>query len=203
MHDKNKYEIMKVDVISEEQLDELYNSSALTFVGVSSEEESLNQIVDWLKEKTEISNPLHIYITSGKTMNENYRLTGDNAYPNNLTIISIKIEEIKNINAIVMARFEVGGRWFDDIVDNNAMREKEKNTERQKPKCALIGEDGNIFHLMGIASRTLRNNNMEEEAKEMVIRIEESKCYDEALAIISDYVEITSREDMEEDTFEG
>lgn len=75
--------------------------------------------------------------------------------------------------------------------------------EIKKPKCALIGEDGNIFHLMGIASRTLRNNNMEEEAKEMVIRIEESKSYDEALAIISDYVEITSREDMEEDTFEG
>lgn len=134
MHDKNRCEIIKVDVISKEQLDELYNSSALTFIGVSSKEESLNQMVDWLKEKTEISNPLHIYIISGKTMNENYSLTGYNAYPNNLTIISIKTEDIKNINAIVIARFEVGGRWFDDIVDNNEMREKdfEENEENEE-----------------------------------------------------------------------
>lgn len=55
--------------------------------------------------------------------------------------------------------------------------------EKEKPKCALIGQDGNIFNLMGIASRTLRNNDMEEDAKEMIIRIEESKSYDEALCI--------------------
>ena len=54
----------------------------------------------------------------------------------------------------------------------------------EKPKCALIGKDGNIFNLVGLASRTLRNNNMKEEAKEMVIRIEESKSYNEALGII-------------------
>ena len=41
----------------------------------------------------------------------------------------------------------------------------------EKPKCALIGEDGNIFNLMGIASRTLKRNGMQEEAKEMCNRI--------------------------------
>ena len=69
----------------------------------------------------------------------------------------------------------------------------------EKPKCALIGKDGNIFNLMGIASRTLRNNNMKEEAKEMVIRIEESKSYNEALGIIGEYVEITDEAGLEED----
>lgn len=69
----------------------------------------------------------------------------------------------------------------------------------QKPKCALIGKDGNIFNLMGIASRTLRNNNMREEAKEMVIRIEESKSYNEALGIIGEYVEITDNRGLEEE----
>jgi hypothetical protein len=28
--------------------------------------------------------------------------------------------------AIVIPRFEVGGRWFDDVVDNNRMREESK-----------------------------------------------------------------------------
>lgn len=74
--------------------------------------------------------------------------------------------------------------------------------EKEKPKCALIGQDGNIFNLMGIASRTLKTNGMSEEAKEMVKRIENTaKSYDEALCIIADYVDITDEieeEDMEE-----
>jgi hypothetical protein len=72
-----------------------------------------------------------------------------------------------------------------------------------KPKCALIGEDGNIFNLMGIASRTLKNNGMREEATEMCNRItSDAKSYDEALMIIDEYVEITSREEIEEEGFE-
>lgn len=68
----------------------------------------------------------------------------------------------------------------------------------EKPKCALIGEDGNIFNLMGIASRTLKRNDMRELAEEMCNRItSEAKNYDEALCIIDEYVEITSREEME------
>lgn len=59
-----------------------------------------------------------------------------------------------------------------------------------KPKCKLIGEDGNIFNLMSIASKTLKETGMEEEAKEMIERIINSRSYIEALAIISEYIEI-------------
>lgn len=191
----------KIEVTTKEKLDELYNSSALTFTGVSAEEESIKDLIDWLKEHSEISDPLPVHIISGQTMNDNYGLTGTNAYKDDLTLISIKLENIKNVNAIIMPRFEVGGRWFDDIVNNNAMREKHesKSSENTKPKCVLIGEDGNIFNLMGIASRTLKRNGMSEEAKEMCDKITKSRSYDQALAIISDYVEVTSREEMEDE----
>lgn len=59
-----------------------------------------------------------------------------------------------------------------------------------KPRCKLIGEDGNIFNLMGIASRTLKKAGMKDKADEMVKRIMESGSYNEALAVISEYVEI-------------
>ena len=73
----------------------------------------------------------------------------------------------------------------------------------KKPKCALIGEDGNIFNLMGIASITLKRNGMSKDAQEMCNRIPaEAKSYDEALMIIGEYVEITSREEMEDNEFE-
>lgn len=59
-----------------------------------------------------------------------------------------------------------------------------------KPTCKLCGEDGNIFVLFGLVSKTLKKNGMKEEATEMTTRVMESGSYDEALMIISEYVEI-------------
>lgn len=59
-----------------------------------------------------------------------------------------------------------------------------------KPKCKLVGKDGNIFNLMGIASRTLKSAGLKEKADEMIQRITSSKSYDEALGIIMEYVEV-------------
>ncbi len=60
-----------------------------------------------------------------------------------------------------------------------------------KPKCKLIGEDGNIFNLMGIASRVLKSAGMKTEAEEMIKKITtEAKSYDEALGIIMKYVDV-------------
>jgi len=72
----------------------------------------------------------------------------------------------------------------------------------KKPKCPLIGQDGNIFNLMGIASKTLKRNGMYDEAKEMCSRITSSGSYDEALSIIDEYVEITSVDEEETEDFE-
>ena len=40
--------------------------------------------------------------------------------------------------------------------------------EEERPKAKMIGEDGNIFNLMGIASRTLKSAGYEEKANEML-----------------------------------
>jgi hypothetical protein len=60
-----------------------------------------------------------------------------------------------------------------------------------KPKCKLSGTDGNIFALGARASRALRTAGQAAEAKEMQRRIIESRSYDEALAVIAEYVEIS------------
>ena len=59
-----------------------------------------------------------------------------------------------------------------------------------KIEVKLIGEDGNIFNLVGIASRALERNGQREEASEMRSKVFSSGSYNEALMIISDYVEI-------------
>lgn len=92
---------------------------------------------------------------------------------------------------------QFGGTWLSDYVENKLGGFAD---ERQvKPDCALIGENGNIFNLMGIAFRTLKENGMREQAEEMRQRITGGNChsYEEALMIIADYVNITSAEPEE------
>lgn len=88
------------------------------------------------------------------------------------------------------------------IIASEYISDESDIDKKIKPKCALIGEDGNIFNLMGIASRTLKRNGMREEATEMCNRITGgAKSYDEALMILQDYVEITSKEELEEEEY--
>ena len=63
----------------------------------------------------------------------------------------------------------------------------EKNSLR--PKMQLIGQDGNIFAIMGRASRLLKNAGQSDKAKEMCDRVTASQSYSEALNIVSEYVE--------------
>ena len=72
--------------------------------------------------------------------------------------------------------------------------------EHKKPPCPLVGQNGNIFNLIGLASRTLRQNGMTAESKEMQNRIMGGDChsYEEALGIISEYVETELSVDIAE-----
>ncbi|MDR3278595.1 MAG: hypothetical protein LBT12_07455, partial [Oscillospiraceae bacterium] len=67
---------------------------------------------------------------------------------------------------------------------------------REKPLCPLIGADGNVFGLLGLVSRTLKENGMKAEAAEMSERVISSGGYDKALAIMMEYVEPVSAEEM-------
>ena len=87
------------------------------------------------------------------------------------------------------------GTWLSDYVDNKLGGFEVK----QKPDCELIGQDGNIFNLMGIASHTLKQNGMADEAKEMCSRVTSSGSYCEALNIIGDYVNITDGSEQSDD----
>ena len=53
----------------------------------------------------------------------------------------------------------------------------------------LEGMDGNIFFILGTASQLLQRNGQDDEARKMYERVTSSGSYDEALNIISEYVE--------------
>lgn len=118
---------------------------------------------------------------------------------NGITCLLFPFENVElDIGKLAMWRLKThqafGGTWLSDFVPNNLGGFIK---EQKKPDCPLIGKDGNIFNLIGIASKTLRNNGMAEQAVEMRDRIRASGSYDEALCIIGEYVNITSDEEEE------
>ena len=59
----------------------------------------------------------------------------------------------------------------------------------KKPKMQLIGQDGNIFAIMGRASWLLKSSGQGDKAKEMRDRVMSCDSYQKALSIVSEYVE--------------
>ena len=99
-------EIIKVE--TKEQLKALNDCSAMTWEGLI--EEDFGAALDMCGAEGAKG-----YVTKGKVMNEICHLTGNNAYPDDLTIFSI--DKFKGL-AIMF-----GARWMDDIISNNADRE--------------------------------------------------------------------------------
>jgi hypothetical protein len=60
----------------------------------------------------------------------------------------------------------------------------------KKPKCKMVGEDGNVFNLIGLASKALYKANKGKEAEEMKKKVFKAGSYDEALAIMMEYVDV-------------
>lgn len=121
-----------------------------------------------------------------------------------LTCILFPFENVElDIGKLAIWRIKThgtfGGTWLSDYVPNR-LGGFEKPKTKQKPDCALIGEDGNIYNLMGKASKTLRRNGQKEEAEEMCSRIINSESYEAALNIIGEYVNITEVEGYTEET---
>lgn len=114
-----------------------------------------------------------------------------------LTCLLYPFDDVElNIGKFAMWRLQthadLGGTWLSDFVPYRLGGFiGEPSQEPEKPDCALIGQDGNIFNLAGIAARTLREHGLKDHAKEMTDRVFASGSYGEALCIIGEYVNIT------------
>lgn len=108
---------------TEGDLQTLYDDNALTFEGTVIDDDNLGYLVEWLNSYNCHMKRKDFYVVSGGLMDSYYGLTGKNAYPRNLNILCVKLSDLDNIGGIIMARFSIGGRWFNDVVDNNLRAE--------------------------------------------------------------------------------
>ena len=59
-----------------------------------------------------------------------------------------------------------------------------------KPMCKLIGKDGNVFNIIGLVRKALREAGQPEKAKEFCERAFKAESYDAVLGMADEYVEI-------------
>lgn len=108
----------------DEYLEKFFSSSAFTFEGLDITNKRENKKLEKLfRENGYEDDEMLMYWFEGKTMNEKYKLTGDNRYPDDLTFVVVP--EFYN----PMFKLMIGARWFDDIVGQNFKREMELRAE--------------------------------------------------------------------------
>lgn len=113
---------IRKDVTTKEVLNMLYNDSALTMEGLKID--SVPEFIQWVRQYTQFkTTDIVYYVIKGSVMNRYYYLTGNNRYPDDLTIVSLRLSDMIEPLKLAVPRFQIGGRWFDDIVDNNARRQ--------------------------------------------------------------------------------
>ena len=110
-----------------------------------------------------------------------------------LTNLLFSFEGVQlNVGNLAMWRIQThsqfGGTWLSDYVPNRlgGFIQEQKPV---KPKMELLGRDCNIFSIMGTASQLLQMAGMHDQNKEMIDRVTSCRDYDQALHIISEYVE--------------
>ena len=125
---ERKYKLVKVPELKrDEMFKEFFETSAFTFEGIVINDE-LDELEKFL-EARDYNVPeekRYWYWFTGEDMNYIFGLTDDNAYPNDLTFLVIP--EYYN----PMTKIQIGARWFDDIVANNTIRQREINKKRMQ-----------------------------------------------------------------------
>lgn len=118
--------MIRIVTANNDQITTLERGSALTWEGMSIDPENLMAVEEFLGGAFGLKKPNELvgYNWSGKAFNEKYGLTGSNAYPEDLNFLSFDLDNFEQMPIdSIMAVKRTGGRWLDDIVSNNALRE--------------------------------------------------------------------------------
>lgn len=70
------------------------------------------------------------------------------------------------------------------------MSDNDVKTPRTDIRVRLVGEDGNIFAILGRVRQALRRGGHPELVPEVTASVTSSRSYEEALARIMEYVEV-------------
>ena len=98
-------------------------------------------------------------------------------------------QEIQTDDGVLYVHFGEAEPFYFEVEQMQPAEPLKEQLPPHRPKMKLVGQDGNIFSILGRASRLLKENGQPDQAKEMCDRVYQSGNYYKALNIISEYVE--------------
>jgi len=63
-------------------------------------------------------------------------------------------------------------------------------SDTTKPRCKLVGSDGNVFFLAARVGKALKQAGLTAQAEEMYTRLRQCQSYAAALQMFMEYVEV-------------
>ncbi len=185
---------MQIKRISIEELKQMTNSEGLILQGCGGD---LQEWVDGIN---------HVLTDEGILLGDSTFIDVSVFENEGLTNLLFILDKVKiNMGKLAMWRLNThenfGGTWLSDYPTNRLQVDVNQETEineQQKPDCPIIGADGNIFNIMGIASCTLKKCGQHEQATQMREQVQNSGDYNKALAIIMEYVNPVSVEEYQD-----
>lgn len=101
-----------------EIFEKAYNGSYYTITGCGGDLNEWKNGYQEMLDKKEIGKIQEWITFTGKDMNEEYGLTGNNAYKDEITFLAFPLTGL-NVGRLAVLKIALNDRWFDDIVDNN------------------------------------------------------------------------------------
>lgn len=112
-------------ITTTELFEKAYAGSYYTIIGCGGEIKDWTEGYDKLLQEKGIGKPSKWFQFTGRDMNDEYNLTGNNRYPDDLHFLCFPLDGL-DVGKLAIFKIAMCDRWFDDIVDNNRRREKEK-----------------------------------------------------------------------------
>ncbi len=142
--------------------------------------------------------PLNLYFGTEKEKKELERVENMPLDSNQISeIIHLMMYEMRN--DFQYSRFKpVANKYINISKQMENKKDNSINKKNQKPMCNIYGLVV-IPEILGFVSKTLKENNMFDESKEMIERATLSYSYDEAIKIIEEYVDIVKEREQEEE----
>lgn len=109
--------------------EKMYAGSWYTITGVGGDEQEFKDGYQDLLTKAGIGTIREWVAFTGDEMNRYYGLTDTNAYPYDLHFLAFPLDGM-DVGKLAMFKLQMQDRWFDDIVANNAVRQREIDRRR-------------------------------------------------------------------------
>lgn len=160
-----------------------------------------------MKLKYISASPLELYYGTERQKKELKKLETTALNSNQISeIIHLMMYEMRNdfqygeFKPVAMKYIEISERMKKENLKNEIKTSKIKKS--QKIKCNMYDACVSIPERLGKAAEALKQNNMNDESREMIERATLSYSYDDVLEIINEYVEVIEKYKEEEEEFE-